>query len=670
MSESGERQILCGPLVRYTYIDHTTSTWNGSILVVLRGLPSEPPTLYIQPTLDGHKAPSATNLLSEKGRTFWRFNISVPLKDGEDTRVGYRIGLPHDKDDEAVAHEKGKENGTGNMEPHRNGQDEDKDHPDENEFAFWVPAKDETMRILFHSCNGFSLGVKEGTFAGPVLWKDVMRVHSEQPLHVMIGGGDQVYSDAVRTKGPLRGWAEIKSPRKRAKMPMTEKLGGELDDWYFKNYCEWYSAEPFCEAAASIPSLQLFDDHDIIDGFGSYEDKWMRAPIFLGIGTVAWKYYMLFQQHTPPKGEEREDPNWVVGTEKGPYIQEYSRSICTNLGKRVAFYGLDCRVDRTLDRVCYGSTYDAMFARLDKEVVRGQTNHLILLLGVPIAYPRLVWLEHLLSTHTVTLIRWLNKLFGVAGGVFNKFDGSAELLDDLNDHWCAHPHKKERNAFVKRLQRFARDKQVRVTILSGDVHLAAIGRFFSKASLDIPQNKDPRYMVNIISSAITNTPPPNAIANLLDKRNKLHHLDGTTDENLMTLFYQNPDGKANRVNRTTLPARNYCIITEHAGLSANGLHSRDARAPTENEGIEKESRIANGNVESEGQEGAKSGENTEDMILAHHQTGGVDHPSAATPRDGTTRKYALDICIRAEIDPKSAEGKTLGYGFSIPFLEI
>ena len=143
---------------------------------------------------------------------------------------------------------------------------------------------------------------------------------------------------------------------------------------------------------------------------------------------------MLFQHHTSPQGESNEDPSWVIGSEKGPYIKEYSRSICTTLGKRVAFYGLDCRVDRTLERVCRESTYNAMFDRLDKEVIKGQTNHLILLLGIPIAYPRLVWLESLLSTHTVTIIRWLNKIFGIAGGLFNKFDGSAELLDDLNDH--------------------------------------------------------------------------------------------------------------------------------------------------------------------------------------------------------------------------------------------
>ena len=58
-----------------------------------------------------------------------------------------------------------------------------------------------------------------------------------------------------------------------------------------------------------------------------------------------------------------------------------------------------------------------------------------------------------------------------------------------------------------------------------------------------------------------------------------------------------------------------------------------------------------------------------DLIVAHKQTGGIDDPSASAPHSGTRRKYALDVCIRAEVDPKSPEGRTLAYGFSIPFLE-
>lgn len=54
-----------------------------------------------------------------------------------------------------------------------------------------------------------------------------------------------------------------------------------------------------------------------------------------------------------------------------------------------------------------------------------------------------------------------------------------ELLDDLLDHWTAGPHLNERNMVVGRLQDIAREKGVRVTFLSGDVHCAAIGQFYT-----------------------------------------------------------------------------------------------------------------------------------------------------------------------------------------------
>lgn len=38
----------------------------------------------------------------------------------------------------------------------------------------------------------------------------------------------------------------------------------------------------------------------IIDGFGSYVDDFMKCDVFRGIGGIAHKYYMLFQHHLPP----------------------------------------------------------------------------------------------------------------------------------------------------------------------------------------------------------------------------------------------------------------------------------------------------------------------------------------------------------------------------------
>lgn len=133
------------------------------------------------------------------------------------------------------------------------------------------------------------------------------------------------------------------------------------------------------------------------------------------------------------------------------------------------------------------------------------------------------------------------------------------MLDDLNDHWTAKNHKRERSVVVEDLQDLAMDKSVRVTMLSGDVHLAAIGQFHSNPQLGLAKHRDPRYMPNVISSAIVNAPPPDILADVLNKRHKIHHFDKHTDENMIPIFQHGVDGKS-RNNKRLLPHRNWCSI--------------------------------------------------------------------------------------------------------------
>lgn len=69
-------------------------------------------------------------------------------------------------------------------------------------------------------------------------------------------------------------------------------------------------------------------------------------------------------------------------------------------------------------------------------------------------------------------------------------------------------------------------------------------------------------MPNIISSAIVNTPPPDLMADVLNKRNKVHHLDKDTDEDMIPMFAHGVEGKP-RNNKRLLPHRNWCSIREY-----------------------------------------------------------------------------------------------------------
>ncbi|OQO00425.1 hypothetical protein B0A48_13774 [Cryoendolithus antarcticus] len=475
--------------------------------------------------LSKYREVKAHRLLTERGVTFWRFNLEIELRNVQ-TRIAYRI----------------------NRGP---------------ALGFWVPAASESMNIMFHSCNGFSMTVNADDFSGPdPLWRDVLNRHQHRPFHVMLGGGDQIYNDAaMRDTTLFRDWLQIKNLEHKHSTDFSVEMQEELESFYLNRYCMWFSQGLFSMANSQIPMVNLWDDHDIIDGFGSYPHHFMSSRVFTGVGAVAFKYYMLFQHQSVPAETAKEEPSWLLGAHPGPYIAELSRHIFTYLGANIAFLGLDCRTERMRDEILSQETYDIVFSRLRQELVKGRTKHLLVLLGVPIAYPRLNFLENILTSKVMDPIKALGRT-GLLGGFVNKFDGGVEILDDLDDHWTAKHHKAERNWFIQELQALAAEKSIRVTILGGDVHLAAVGQFYSNAKLGIAKDKDWRYMPNIISSAIVNTPPPPMMADVLNKRNKIHHLDHETDEDCIPMFDHDVDG-SKRNNTHLLPRRNFCTIRDY-----------------------------------------------------------------------------------------------------------
>jgi hypothetical protein len=141
---------------------------------------------------------------------------------------------------------------------------------------------------------------------------------------------------------------------------------------------------------------------------------------------------MLFQHQSVTTETEKTEPSWVIGKSPGPYIKEQSRSVFLHLGREVAFLGLDCRTERQRDEILTEDTYDVIFDRLEDEIIPGETKHLIVLLGVPIAYPRLNFLEKVLTSRVMDPIKALGRT-GMLGNFVNKFDGGVEILDDLDE---------------------------------------------------------------------------------------------------------------------------------------------------------------------------------------------------------------------------------------------
>ncbi|KAJ5086764.1 hypothetical protein NUU61_008071 [Penicillium alfredii] len=451
--------------------------------------------------------------------TFWRFNLEIELS-AEQQRIAYRI----------------------NQGP---------------ALGFWVPAIGQSMNIMFHSGNGFSPSVDSDRVCGPdPLWRDVLNEHQTRPFHVMIG----------------EEWMKIKNTSERYGAPLTPEFRAELEEFYLRRYAQWFSQGLFSLANSQIPMVNVWNDHEIFEGYGSYHDDFMQSLVISGLGKIAFKYYLLFQHHSVPDETEMDEPSWLLGAHPGPYIEQRSRNLFMSLGHGVAFLGLDCRTERKSDEVLSEETCDLVWDRCHREIMRGETKHLIVLSSVPIAYPRMAMVKNFLNSR-----KSLGKS-GMLGGLVNRSGGNVEVFDD---HWAGKHLKSERTWLVEDLQDLAAEKSVRVTILSGDVHMAAIGQFYSNPKLNIAKDRDYRYMPNVISSAIADLPETELISDMLNKRNTVHHIDSNTNEDVIPIFTQDVDGKP-RNNKRLLPRRNWCSIREyHPGFTPPGTPDSATGPPPE-----------------------------------------------------------------------------------------
>ena len=176
-------EVLCGPLINYRRMskEDEREFWHGSVMIVTKPgqrqprlqLKSAGPVACVTNSASTNRANPLSyskgevveglKLYSDLSKAFWRFSLKVPLEH-EESRWEYTI--PEMLDASGVARHASR--------------------------TFVVPSVNNSMRIMFHSCNGFSVGTDEEAWSGPALWNSVLRIHQERPFHVMIGGGDQV----------------------------------------------------------------------------------------------------------------------------------------------------------------------------------------------------------------------------------------------------------------------------------------------------------------------------------------------------------------------------------------------------------------------------------------------------------------------------------------------
>jgi hypothetical protein len=237
---------------------------------------------------------------------------------------------------------------------------------------------------------------------------------------------------------------------------------------------------------ATVPGIRMWDDHDLIDGWGSYEPERQRCPVFQGIWGAARKAFTVFQQQARSSDEL---PAFIAPL--NGFSQIYI------VGK-TAILVLDMRSERSTVQVLSPAHWDIIYRKLDD--LPDDLDHLLVMSSIPVVYPGFDTLEGLLG-----YVPWRQ-----------------ELEDDLRDHWMSRPHKGERLRLIHRLLATAQAKNIRPTILSGDVHVAALGLIESERHR---AGGMPIAINQFISSGIVHPGPPAAVLftlrHLLDSKDEL-----------------------------------------------------------------------------------------------------------------------------------------------------
>lgn len=346
-------------------------------------------------------------------------------------------------------------------------------------WRFTVAGRSSEPRIAYASCNGFSqTGDMKKIADKNAVWSQLLSAHEQQAFHLLLMGGDQIYADQLWEKVPeLRQFNELPRHERVVREP-GPALADDLPRFFATTYCDRFSQVAAAQAMASIPTLMMWDDHDIFDGWGSYSDEEQVSPVFRAIFAAARTCFVLFQLQS---GLDR--PSWPMLPGSGGFNAFFQ---IRDLGLLI----LDLRSERSQHQVLSPQSWTIVFEALD--AARG-LKHLLVMSSIPVVHPDMSSLE---------------RSFGIV-------PGQQDLEDDLHDQWSSYLHKLERLRLVHRLLDFSAMQGTRVTILSGDVHVAALGVLESTRRAVGWQNCN--VINQLTSSAIVHPPPPRVVRAFLEQ---------------------------------------------------------------------------------------------------------------------------------------------------------
>ena len=317
------------------------------------------------------------------------------------------------------------------------------------------------IRLAFVSCNGEENGdLDRDSTERNLMWARLQADHARAPFALLLQGGDQIYADEATHGHPLtEDW-----PKHVPSNPSAEDLDDlkrHLGRKFAQRYMMVLAAEGCADLFATVPSLSVWDDHDICDGWGSLPESRTISAVGQALFAVARQMYLLFQH----------------GATEADVPALFMDPTGRNLGWRrdlpgVTLFAPDLRSERHRDRVMGQGGWDAL------EALQPGGEHVFMVSSVPLLGPRLSLVE--------TLLMAIPRM--------------QHYEDDLRDQWQSHAHRDEWRRMLRQVLRMRQTAPV--TILSGEIHLATRAEMGPDATL----------IHQLVASGISHRAPPQAYA--------------------------------------------------------------------------------------------------------------------------------------------------------------
>ena len=289
------------------------------------------------------------------------------------------------------------------------------------------------LRIAFTSCNGQETGDLDREAAERnEMWRRLCGRHRAAPFQLMLQGGDQIYADEVTKAHPLsEGWPEHVPEVTAAEQAL--ELHAALLAGFVDRYMTTFGQPEYAWLAARVPTLAMWDDHDICDGWGSLAEDVLRSRVGRTLFDAARQAFMVFQMGAPP------------GIPAANMLDPEGRSLSWSVDlPGVRIVAPDLRSERTRHRVMGEAGWRAL-----ERALEAAPERLLLLSSVPALGPRL------------SIVEW----------IMQQTPRAEEYEDDLRDQWQSRAHREEWREFLRRLV-VLQQGPTAVTVVSGEIHLA------------------------------------------------------------------------------------------------------------------------------------------------------------------------------------------------------